>query len=363
MSTIEGDQNSKSRNIYIDFIRGIAIIFVVMGHCIQYGSGANYQANAGFVGNSLFKFIYSFHMPLFIIISGYLFSFTVKKYSLKCIMLNRIERLIVPILSFSVINYLLDIIVNGKSIMAFSIKQLGIQTLDNMWFLWAVFYCSVIVCLINKFLEDKLIFYVFIYIITFIIPDDYGMRYYKWMYLYFVIGYLFGKYRDTISIKYMKNRLDLSPVLTGILLLDCFIFFILLRKYNFDSYIYWSGYCIFNGKGAQYMLKTDIYRTIMGLLGSILILVFGYFALKIFNDSKLKFLIVGISNIGKKSMGIYWISTLLFNHLIQKITSDLGGLNYIIMLAETIIIVGGCYMMAALINKNKLASTFILGGR
>jgi fucose 4-O-acetylase-like acetyltransferase len=52
----------KERLIYIDQIRGIAILLVIMGHLIEnlYGH------------NSVFAFIYSFHMPLFFIISGYI---------------------------------------------------------------------------------------------------------------------------------------------------------------------------------------------------------------------------------------------------------------------------------------------------
>lgn len=43
---------------YIDYMRGIAIILVVMGHLIQFN---------GFpTSNPVFEFIYSFHMPLFL---------------------------------------------------------------------------------------------------------------------------------------------------------------------------------------------------------------------------------------------------------------------------------------------------------
>ncbi|MFK2101644.1 acyltransferase family protein [Bacteroides fragilis] len=42
---------------YVDYMRGIAIILVVIGHLIQFN---------GFpTSNPVFEFIYSFHMPLF----------------------------------------------------------------------------------------------------------------------------------------------------------------------------------------------------------------------------------------------------------------------------------------------------------
>jgi fucose 4-O-acetylase-like acetyltransferase len=52
----------KERLAYVDQIKGIAIILVVMGHLIEILAGHN----------TVFEFIYSFHMPLFFIISGYL---------------------------------------------------------------------------------------------------------------------------------------------------------------------------------------------------------------------------------------------------------------------------------------------------
>lgn len=49
------------RNPHIDFLKGITIIAVVIGHCWT-------------VDKSLHNFVYSFHMPFFFCISGYLFS-------------------------------------------------------------------------------------------------------------------------------------------------------------------------------------------------------------------------------------------------------------------------------------------------
>lgn len=52
------------RNAYIDKIRGFAIILVVLEHAIHH----TYE---NFDSNYLFALIYSFHMPPFMFISGY----------------------------------------------------------------------------------------------------------------------------------------------------------------------------------------------------------------------------------------------------------------------------------------------------
>lgn len=64
---------------YIDALKGIAIVLMFWGHVVQYGNGGQID----FFDNTVFKTIYTFHMPLFMLISGYLFSFSSKKKRLK----------------------------------------------------------------------------------------------------------------------------------------------------------------------------------------------------------------------------------------------------------------------------------------
>lgn len=66
------------RDIFYDIVKGIAIVLVVFGHCIQYGSGEHYENARLFMDEWLYKLIYSFHMPLFALISGYFFILHVK---------------------------------------------------------------------------------------------------------------------------------------------------------------------------------------------------------------------------------------------------------------------------------------------
>lgn len=63
-------EQNKGRNTYIDIVKGFAIILVVLGHSIQFGSGYDFRANAECFDNWLYRIIYSFHMPLFMIGGG-----------------------------------------------------------------------------------------------------------------------------------------------------------------------------------------------------------------------------------------------------------------------------------------------------
>ncbi len=86
---------------YIDSLKGFAIILVVIGHVIQY-----YYCPTDFDNKILFRCIYSFHMPLFFIISGFVSYFSTNQFlSWKCISKNSV-RLMAPFLSWALLNWL-----------------------------------------------------------------------------------------------------------------------------------------------------------------------------------------------------------------------------------------------------------------
>lgn len=57
----------KERIKWIDGLKCFAITLVVIGHIIQYVTNPT-----DFDSNILFRYIYSFHMALFMMVSGYL---------------------------------------------------------------------------------------------------------------------------------------------------------------------------------------------------------------------------------------------------------------------------------------------------
>lgn len=57
------------RDVTIDIAKGVAILFVVVGHLLQYNT---IDGSSGIC----FNWIYSFHMPLFMLLSGYVAAFS-----------------------------------------------------------------------------------------------------------------------------------------------------------------------------------------------------------------------------------------------------------------------------------------------
>lgn len=73
----------KPRNITFDLMRGIALILMMLCHLVD-------------VPNGIQRFIYSFHIPLFFIISGYFAKNIEKEQSFRVYTLKNVKRLIIP---------------------------------------------------------------------------------------------------------------------------------------------------------------------------------------------------------------------------------------------------------------------------
>ncbi|WP_152063422.1 acyltransferase family protein [Collinsella intestinalis] len=65
----------------------MAVVLVVAGHCIQFGQGEAVLQDRTFFDDWAFRGIYSFHMPLFALISGWLFGASIERHGLSAQML------------------------------------------------------------------------------------------------------------------------------------------------------------------------------------------------------------------------------------------------------------------------------------
>lgn len=89
-----------SRDKSIDIVRGVAIFLVLWGHIIQ-----GFSQRDDFFSNWLVLFIYSFHMPLFMTLSGYLFCGTAKRNFIDIIK-SKLLSIILPFVVWNLLLYL-----------------------------------------------------------------------------------------------------------------------------------------------------------------------------------------------------------------------------------------------------------------
>ena len=68
-----------SKNYYIDIAKFITIFLMVIGHALQLFNWSEFRESCAYYDNWVYRVIYSFHMPMFMFISGYLYYISVLK--------------------------------------------------------------------------------------------------------------------------------------------------------------------------------------------------------------------------------------------------------------------------------------------
>ena len=97
-----------TRNAFLDLAKGVLILLVLLGHTIQFASGSEYLSQMSYYDNWAFKLMYGFHMPLFMVISGYLYYYSLESKKTLEIIVGKLRTLIVPIFAFAFIVWLLQ---------------------------------------------------------------------------------------------------------------------------------------------------------------------------------------------------------------------------------------------------------------
>jgi hypothetical protein len=117
---------NKERNPYIDFLKGILILFVIIGHLLT-----------GNIRTSFFRYaIYAFHMPLFIALTGYLIRpESLVRLSFSALFRKYFHRLLLPWLIALQVFYFVN---HLTSLQEFSFMDYLSSYLDIYFHLWYV---------------------------------------------------------------------------------------------------------------------------------------------------------------------------------------------------------------------------------
>lgn len=145
---------------FIDLAKGFGMLMVIYLHVtINYPSAINVYKNSHWD-----IFVHSMFMPLFFILSGVFFS---TKVPFKEWIVKKVYRMIVPFILFYVLTYLLNVVlvafgnVQLKSGFSywdiFAVFYKDIFPNSAIWFLLALFWCSIFVYWILK-ISDKIVF-------------------------------------------------------------------------------------------------------------------------------------------------------------------------------------------------------------
>jgi putative membrane-bound acyltransferase ykrP len=328
------------RNIQIDLLKGFAIALVVLGHSVQFLSDNNFE-------NPLFKFIYAFHMPLFMFLSGYV---CFKPHGEKHINLRkRFKTLIIPFFVWCIIHNICVFLFPKNIISLVSPIALLINPDNGLWFLWVLFFLCLFLQIsftITKKYEELVMFLIAITLsfIVYYIPygKSFGIPLMLWYIVFFTFGYIFHKYE--IHFTSYHHYWGIISILLFLIAIPFWHFgtpFTFLEDYSLPI---WS-------KKILYLF----YRYFVPFCG---ILSFYY----LFNLFPLKNLLPKlILYLAPITLEIYAIHY-YFLYLLSPIFSKYNSINFylkVIILAFIALI--GSLLIQRFISKNKYINKFLFG--
>lgn len=147
----------KEKNRQIVLLTLFAMTLVVVGHS---------DITSDFKNLWIYKWVYSFHMPLFFSISGFLFALTMPNAKLSTMTFGsfvkkKAIRLLIPFLFINTVIFIIKAnVIKDHSMMQNPVTLSGVSFLDStlfnpmgfMWFLPALFVIFIIVFLLRKIL-------------------------------------------------------------------------------------------------------------------------------------------------------------------------------------------------------------------
>ena len=324
---------AKKRNESIDIAKGIGILLVILGHTMSPVMEGHRLIEW------LYRVIYTFHMPLFFFVSGFVASKLVTKPLKKFTLLKqRTVRLMIPYCVWAVIYLPMKIIMSEHVRFSSEYKWysffLGNNPDGQLWFLYVVFVISVfmIFCVTKNNITLFTVLFMIVSVFAPLIPFSIGFTSITLSFSLYQVGFFF--LGTLISTKHDYYEVTKSTALF-------FVSVIVLVVYSVILYI-----------------KQDEVWYLQTITATFAIYICLYLS-NILSKCKIR---KPISYLGKKSMEIYLLHGPLLvvgRIILPKFISN----TYIYILALTIISILISLLIAMVINKIKLARLLLFGSK
>lgn len=311
---------------YIDFAKFIAILLVCIGHaCKMFDDAASRE---------IYRFIYSFHMPLFMLLSG---MFVGRAINMNCgaFLTKKSVKLLVPALVTTIVACAEYSVLNkGLSLSFYATELLG-----GMWFLKCLFINYLVCYAFSKMTKSFWNMAVLSCIFVFIIPFGDFMRI-NYFYLCFVAGMIVKQYYGI----YERHILCITAV--------CVIYFLLFGRIGsppkFEQYDLNQLFVL-----PKYLAS--------GLSGSLSVLGLSYYVDRYFSTNSIYKL---CNTIGLYTLGIYCMQTILLERGIAEFNAppNLTSLSSAILCVGVgIILCALSWLLSIGFEKNKITRLLFLG--
>lgn len=217
-----------NRDVFLDLVKGILILLVVFGHMLELGEGA--------VVDVLYHFVYSFHMPLFVFISGY---FT-RVYQTTRDFFTSNVRILETLIVFQLILCVLRLCMGEP----FSLTMLTIPYWA-LWYLLSLFWWRLLVNFINpKKHNNMLCIFVslFMCLIAGYIDVTYFVSFQRTFYFFpfFMLGHCLAIDKKDIKNYCMSLKLSMMILITALVgfIGICGVGGVTFKQFLYGAYIY-----------------------------------------------------------------------------------------------------------------------------
>lgn len=338
----QNTSSSSPRIPYLDFLKFFAIACVFIGHSVEQTTGND------FWDNPIWSFIYTFHMPLFMVLCGYFFSSSLKLTFAELVKKKFIQ-LVVPSLTAFAIMYLWVALTGFNAypeIMNFSL--LGF--FNAVWFLKSVFFCYLIGYICIKLLRNQWLA-IFISILLISIAPFGNVDYLSFMLPMFWLGYLCKRYQDTFT-QYRKQWL-IASILVFLALLPFWSGRLTVYMVPID-FIDWQ-----TGAIDTTNLGITVYRMLIGMAGSMTIFLLTPWAYEKIASYRFT---ATLNNVGKSTLGMYMLQTFLLECVIHNLgihvtTAGSFLTGFLFATLELFL----CYQVVILLRKKRFTRLLFLG--
>ncbi|MGU8635869.1 acyltransferase family protein [Clostridium perfringens] len=309
---------TQNRNYLIDNSKGLLIFLVVLGHSLEF-IRKDYE-----VARLLYVFIYEFHMPVFVFISGYL-SKNVEKGRI-----NAVRNFLTPFLLFNIIWNLITLV--GPLFLRGEFTELPSEQAFSFftpgWALWYIFAMFLWKILLPDLLKFKNIFILSIIAGIFVkLSGEFGSYMALSRTITFAPFFLAGYYSSEEKLKRFRkftrfNILNKVPSIL-ILIIGVLIALIFVNYSNIADEFFWAdrSYSNFN---------IEIFTGILLYIAVYIIgFAFVYVFINLMPENQ-----TFLSKIGKNTLSVYFLHTYFIGSILgltSLMSSNLGKLLALIV--------------------------------
>ncbi len=326
----------------MDLLKAFAIFSVLLGHATEQLSGGL------FWDHPVWTFIYSYHMPLFMFVSGFFFPSSLKRsYGEVCRI--KLRQLGIPSLTAFAIACAIMLSMGVRAIAdlcEFSFAGF----LNCVWFLKCLLLCYLVMYPLCKGLHRDWVAALVATVLVILLPGAQVVNF-NFMLPMFCLGMLVGRRREGME-RHRVIWMVLSAVVFGVLL--CF----------------WSGHLTVYERPTQVIdlatgsfdwgnLGLTLYRLALGMSGSMTF----YLLSKPVCDALQRRRWCGtLCRIGGATLGIYFLQTFLLEILVNSLhlyvpVPHSYWVAPILAVAELVL----CYNLVRLLRKTRILRLLILG--